>query len=181
MRVLLFACLMACTSTSSTQATTAPTTIGCDKLATKDDCFVAFVEKVNACLGGTLSGAMDLDNRACGTETRGVIFHSPATGKAQHFSVMNNGKKCLEWTREEGQQAFIAVSETSTFQLTAAGEEICPDGKKLVIKSDGCTEKVPGATYETAAYVQMQLNGSERPQFRCDFVDGTLGDAATGG
>ncbi len=131
----------------------------------------------------TVSGAMDGDNRSCGSETTGVAFHAPALGAAQHFTVTANGRACLEWTREAGSEDFVAVTEGRTLRLTG-NELTCPDGRKVSIDpsaATSCPDKSPGGKYESSAYVQFQLNGTDKPQLRCDFVDGTFGDAGDGG
>jgi hypothetical protein len=180
MRVFLVLLLGCSTSTTPTTTTTATPTLDCAALGTATDCWPAFVATVKACIGETVSGGLDIDNRSCGSADRGVTFQRPALDKSQHFTVTNAGRKCLEWTREAGEEAFVAVSESATFTRTAAGEITCPDGKKLLLKADGCATKAPGGVYESNSYVQLKLNGLELPVFRCDFVDGTK-DAAPGG
>lgn len=126
-------------------------------------------------------GRAHIDNRSCGTEARGVSFQRTALDKSQHFTVTNAGRKCLEWTREAGEEAFIAVGETGTYRLTMAQEVICPDGKKHQLEADGCATNLPGGVHESSPFVQLTLRGLDQPVFRCDFVDGTFRDAAAGG
>jgi hypothetical protein len=180
MRCLLLGLLIGCSTSTTPQTTTTVPALDCAALGSATDCWPAFVASVEACIGEPVWGGLDIDNRSCGTADRGVSFHTPALAKAQHFTVTNAGRKCLEWTREEGETAFIAVSGTSTFRLTNTNEIICPDGKRFTLKAESCADKLPGGVYESSSYVQLKLNGREKPVFRCDFVDGTR-DAATGG
>lgn len=180
--LLAVTCAAACSSNEAASTKT-PQPLGCARLGGVDDCFAAFRARVDACLGMTVSGGMDYDNRSCGSEATGVVFHSQALGAAQHFTVTANGRACLEWTREVGSNDFVAVSEGETLKLMG-NTLTCPDGRTLSLDPNaaaGCADRVPGGRYESSAYVQFQLSGSERPQFRCDFLDGTFGDGGLDG
>ncbi len=178
--LFVVALFLGCSSESKGTPTVTPAVVSC---AAPAECYTSFVARVESCLGATLSGAMDIDNRSCGSVTTGVAFHSPAGGATQHFTVTANGRACLEWTREANSTDFIAVSEGQTVKRTGT-QLTCPDGTNFAIDpamATTCPEKLPGGRYESIGSVQFQLTGSEKPQFRCEFVDGTFGDGGTGG